>query len=74
MTDESAEPDHREFMYMGIGWQLMDLRQDIEFHHLFMEGEYPFEKVIERLGEMQTAVGEYADEHFPVRPATADSF
>lgn len=64
--DNSNEPDHRGFLYLGIGWMLMDLRQDIEFHHFFMEGEYPVEQVIERLAFMQGEAAEYADKHFPV--------
>ena len=56
--------DHREFMYMGIGWQLMDMRQDIEFESLFCGG-YDWKLVTERLMTMQNTVGEYADKHFP---------
>lgn len=65
MSSET-EPDHRGFLYMGIGWMLMDLRQDIEFHHLFMDHDYPAEQIMDRLMAMQNEVAEYADEHFPV--------
>lgn len=57
--------DHREYLYMGIGWSLMDLRQDMEFAHLFTKDGPDYAEVIERLKGLQNEVGAYADQHFP---------
>lgn len=41
-----------------IGWQLMDLRQDVEFYSLFMAEPYPVQDVIERLRGIQSEAKE----------------
>jgi len=50
----------REFMYLGIGWSLMDLRQDIEFFSQFGDGP-DWKVVVGSLIAMQQSVAEYAD-------------
>lgn len=52
---------HRDFLY-DVGWQLMDLRQDIEFYKIAMAERYPVEEIISRLRGLQDYCGEYADE------------
>ena len=59
------EWDHRDFLYGTVGWELMDLRHDIEFADRFMKEPYAVSKIIERLRELQDRVGSYADAHFP---------
>lgn len=65
MTEQMTTKDgigvHRDFLYMGIGWELMDLRQDIEFADKFMSEPYPADEIIERLAALQNAVALYAD-------------
>jgi hypothetical protein len=59
--------DHRGFLYMAICLELMDLRQDIEFHELFVKGGYDWNIIVERLAILENLVADYADEHFAVR-------
>lgn len=65
MTGEMTTKDgigvHRDFLYMGVGWELMDLRQDIEFAFEFMDEPYPVQEVISRLLALQRMVSQYAD-------------
>lgn len=65
-AEKTATPNHREWLYMGIGWGLMDLRQDIEFAGECMDELYDWRTIVKRLGEMEDAVADYADAHFPV--------
>ena len=73
----AVEADHREFLYMGIGWLLMDLRQDIEFDQFVLD-EHKMTKadICSRLADLQRMCAEYADEHFPHanRPERSDGF
>jgi len=59
-----AEVNHRDWLFMHVGWLLMDLRQDIEFAGLFTDGP-DWKDVATRLAGLQNDVGAYADEHFP---------
>lgn len=51
---------HRDFLY-DVGWQLMDLRQDIQFYKECMDEPYPVDEVISRLLGLQGSCAEYAD-------------
>lgn len=51
---------HRDFL-CDVAWQLMDLCQDIDFHHQFMAEPYPLSEVVERLLALQANVAGYAD-------------
>ncbi len=66
-TPHSDDP--REVLYMHIGWELMDLRQDIEFANLFATDPYPADVVVQRLTALQNAVAAFADKYFPVSKA-----
>lgn len=57
----SEKGQHRDFLY-DVGWQLMDLRQDIDFYEIAMAERYPIDEVISRLRGLQDYCGEYADE------------
>lgn len=57
----SERGQHRDFLY-DVGWQLMDLRQDIEFYEIAMAERYPIDEVLSRLRGLQDYCGDYADE------------
>lgn len=57
----SEKGQHRDFLF-DVGWQLMDLRQDIDFYEIAMAERYPIETVISRLKGLQDYCGDYADE------------
>lgn len=60
----NAKIDNRSLAF-AIAWEVMDLKQDIEFHHMFMDEPYPVADVIKRLGEIQNQIGDLGD-RFPL--------
>lgn len=52
---------HRDFVF-DLGWQLMDLRQDIQFAEFAMSERYPINEVISRLLDLQEYCAQYANE------------
>lgn len=57
----SEKGQHRDFLF-DVVWQLMDLRQDIEFYEVALSERYPIDEVISRLRGLQHYCGDYAND------------
>lgn len=61
MNKTTKKGQHRNFLY-DVGWEIMNLRQDIEFADKCMEEPYPVSEIVSRLRGLQEILVGYADE------------